>query len=234
MTYAVVVFVDAGRGKTENIAQLAPPFFTAFQDVGKPSLPVVLIGTPTEDEVWVTVNGTELSDGKHKKALRQTAATVKLKADPYFASKTAVPPVKPGDKMLLWGKADGKGQYKGKFLALEGDNIRVANPAGEQGSVPLSDLNPAGIRYAKFIGGESAPESAAAPAEEKKPAAAVERWTNKDGKELQATFVSLANGKVTLRSAAGKDYVLPLESLSAVSQARAKELAAPAAKKDKP
>lgn len=235
LDYAVVVFIDGSEGKVNGLQLLSPPFFTAFQDNAKPVLPRVIIGTPTEDEVWLTVNGDELQGGKHKKMLRETAATIKAKATPYFASKTPHAPVMPGDKMLMWGKADKSGQYKAKFVKLDGENIQVSDEAGKEGSIKVSELSPAAVRYVKFIGGEAAPvpDAAAPPAAGEKPAAAgggVEAWTNKQGKEIQASFVKLAAGKVTLKDAAGKEYTLPLDSLSPASQARAKELGAPAKK----
>ena len=49
---------------------------------------------------------------------------------------------------------------------------------------------------------------------------------SKDGKEIEATFVRLAGGKVTLRNVAGREYTITLDTLSAESQAHAKERAA--------
>ena len=48
--------------------------------------------------------------------------------------------------------------------------------------------------------------------------------TGQHGAEF-LTFVSLKDGKVTLKTPAGKEHILALDTLSAESQARARELA---------
>jgi hypothetical protein len=244
--FAVVVYADAANGSSVEIDQLAPPFTTEF--ASQLSLPKVVIGSPAEDEVWDTVVSRELGGGKARKAIRQSAAKVKAKSTPYFASKTPVPPVMPGDKLLVWGKLDGKGHYQGKYVRVAGDRVYLSANDTE-GSVPFDELLPAAVRYVKFLsegGGENKededktaevkpPEGtkpgAAKPAAEKPAPAPVELWTNKDGKELQAAFVRLADEKVTLRNAEGKEYTIPLESLSLNSRIKAKERAAPPPKK---
>jgi hypothetical protein len=246
--FAVVVYADAANGSSVEIDQLAPPFTTEF--ASQLSLPKVVIGSPAEDEVWDTVVSRELGGGKSRRAIRQSAAKVKAKSTPYFASKTPVPPVMPKDKLLVWGKLDGKGHYQGKYVRVEGDRVYLSANDTE-GSVPFDELLPAAVRYVKFLSegnndtkdedktaevtpNEGARPGTAKPAVEKPVPAPVERWTNKDGRELQAAFVRLVDEKVTLRSAEGKEYTIPLETLSLTSRIKAKERAAPPPKKSVP
>ncbi len=59
---------------------------------------------------------------------------------------------------------------------------------------------------------------------EKAPLAGV--WTNKSGKEIEATLLGVEGDKAVLRMANGKTYRYPIESLDAESQKRVRELAA--------
>ena len=51
-------------------------------------------------------------------------------------------------------------------------------------------------------------------------------WSNTGGGSLEASFVALRDGQVTLRKADGTEFQYPLANLSPESQALAKELAA--------
>jgi hypothetical protein len=246
--FAVVVYCDAERGSATDINQLAPPFITAF--VGAQiSVPMAVIGSPAEDDVWDIVSAKDMAGGRARKAIRQSAATVKTKSTPFFAATTPVPPVMPKDKVLIWSKKGEAGHYQASFVRVDGDRIVMSSKEKGEGAMPMEEMHPATVRYVNFLSQGSnegkqedqteevnrspgSKPAAEKPATEKPaaPTAAVEKWTNKDGKELQAAFVRLAGGKVTLRSAAGKEYTIPLDTLSPGSQSRAKECAKPAKK----
>jgi hypothetical protein len=49
-------------------------------------------------------------------------------------------------------------------------------------------------------------------------------WINKQGKEIEARFLSVADGKVKLLLKNGKQYDVPLTSLSGASVEQAKKL----------
>lgn len=231
--YATVVFISLAKeaNNTES-RQLSPPLMKEFHGIN--TLPVILIASPAEDDVWISVHGRELHPDKRKKVLRETEAAAKIKSTAYYGSKTPVPPVLPGDKILEWGVPEGKRAYEGRFVRLGSEHVHVVASTGKAGAIPFKELNAAAVRYAKWIAGGAAAEKPGdkpgAKPEEKPVAGPVERRTNKDGKDLQAAFVRLVDGKLTLKSAEGKEYTLPLTALSLTSQVRAKELAAKTAK----
>ena len=52
-----------------------------------------------------------------------------------------------------------------------------------------------------------------------------EVWTSTDGRPLSATFVSLEDGKITLKHSSGQLYSFELTRLNDESQARGKQIA---------
>lgn len=219
--YGVVVVISTAAQNTD-FRELSPPFYTAFVDTGALSLPVVMLAAPSEDFVWKTISPPRKITAKDlRKLFRDGVAEVKPTVAAWFAAKTPPAPVAPGDKPLSWMLANGSG-YQGVFIKVEGDKLYIRNAAGEVTSgKPLSDFKPATVRYAKMLAGLAvAPAATAASGPP-----AVEKWTNQEGREIEATFVSLKDGKVTLLLSTGKDSTVPLDSLSEASQARVKELA---------
>lgn len=223
---AVVVFVSTLR-ESADLYGLAPPLITAVTDAGAHYLPLIMLAPPSEDVVWKTAFPEKNKGGAKelRKLFRAALEEVKPKAAAFFSAKTTPPLERPGDKPLTWALLKGKG-YKGVFVKVENEQLFIKNEKGETGAgIPLADLKPATVRYAKLLAGQPAAAPAAA---DGKPA--VEKWTNDKGAEIEATFVRLAAGKLTLRLTSGKEHTLPLESLAPASQARAKVLAAPPGK----
>ena len=134
----------------------------------------------------------------------------------------------PGNKKLTWPHADGKSAVQGIFDKVEDEKLYYRiSPGGPVTDTPLTEFHPATVRYLRYISGAGTRTKETEP-----PAPALEKWTNAQGKALEATFIRLKDGKVTLRTAAGKEHTLALDSLSAESQARARQLAGESPKKD--
>jgi hypothetical protein len=224
---AVTLFVSS-RKENEQTYFLAPPFITASNEIGKHYLPDVMLCAPSEDVVWKIMYppAARATVKELKQIFRNGVAEAKPAITAYFGDRTPPAFVHPGDKPLVWPFVKGKG-FTGPFVKVEGENLFIKTPKGEVASpIPLKDLQPATIRYAKMLASLNAASAA-------EPKSAPEKWTNSKGKEIEASFVKLADGKVTLHLTTGNDYTLPLTELSEASQTRAKELAAKAAKAGK-
>jgi hypothetical protein len=236
--YAVVVYVNVGGLNFMEMAQLSPPLYTEMSNALIP--PKVLIGSPFEDEPWVTVESKALLGTGRRKALREAETKAKAKSVAFFAVPNPGPS-EPGDKELKWAKSDGNGHYTTKFVRVEGEEI-IMSWEGREGGVAFDALYPSAVRWAKSLKGSPSKESAEEDVDDKdkaKPAAAkkqepgpMERWTNKDGKALEASFIKLDGDKVTLRNEAGKEFTVSIFSLSLTSQVRARERAAAQEKKE--
>jgi hypothetical protein len=135
--------------------------------------------------------------------------------------KPAIVPGDPGKSLL---------SIKAGLPRSDGDAMPPP-PARERGAEPLTAQELTLVRQwiaegAKFSAdaGDSpapapAPTGGAAMKEE------LRTWSNTGGGSLEAIFVALKDGQVTLRRADGTEFQYPLANLSAESQALAKELA---------
>ena len=228
--WTVMVFVESDEKRREGHL-VSPPIATALYEGGSFLLPRVLLCPPSADEAWTTITAQKKQSGKElRKVIKERTPKAKERAAAHFREKTAPPFVMPGDKQLSWGMLKG-GAYRGKFIKLEKEQLFIAGTDGKvSGGIPLTDLAPATRSYAKLVAGaaetaksartEPAPAAPPAPA----PAAVMENWQNKDGKIIRAAFVALKDNMVTIRTDAGKEFTLPLDSLALTSQVRAREL----------
>jgi hypothetical protein len=223
----VIVAVTLARGR-EELNSLPPPLFTAIAGRGGPiHTPLVMLCAPTEDIVWkvMAISGDDLKLAR--KIFHGGVAEVKPAIAAHFAAKPTPSMVHPGDKSLLWPGLMGK-VHRGAFARVAGEQLFLKNEDGALlQPIGFDVLQPAAVRYAKTVAALNAPPAASASAADKP---STEKWTNSKGKEIEAGFVKLADGKVTLRLTSGKTYTLPLTDLSVASQARAEQLADETAK----
>ena len=219
LAVAVVVY------DCDELNDLAPPLVTAAFAKSTPEgvmpTPLLMLCSPAEDIVWKVV-ATVGDDVKVAKTIFPGGvAEAKPAITAYFSTKTAPEITPPGDKQLIWPTLQKGSGHLGAFDKVEGGKLFLKGADGNAlPEVELSTLRPAAVRYAKAL---AAPGAEAPASAETKPA--MEKWTNSKGKEIEATFVKLADGKVTLRLTIGKDYILLLRDLSVASQARAEQLA---------
>jgi hypothetical protein len=206
---------------------LPPPVITAAQ--AEVALPTILITSPEGDKVWKVIAQESVKPrAEMKEHVGAGIKACKAEISAWFSARPLPGPVLPGDTELDW-KVAGEdklvcgvfGQVRNEGLYFRGRD--VSQPA----DIPLAKLSPAALRYVRYITRAGAP-SRNAP----KTGAALEKWTSSQGRALEAAFISLKDDMVTLRTAAGKEHTLTLETLSTESQKRARELAGAAAKKE--
>ena len=228
--WSVVVFITLS-----NQFSLPPPMLAVLTK-GYP--PMVFVATPEGDKIFKVISQPKRNDPTAplitapvmRKHLRLEIAACKPEIAAWFAAKPPHGPELPGEREFTWPKARGNTGEIGVFDKLKDEKVYFrGTPETIYSGTPINDFKPATVRYLRYITGTGA---AAKPAEPAKPAPAVEKWTNAQGKTIEAAFLSLKDGKVKLRTAAGKEHLLALNTLSAESQKRAKELAGGEAKKE--
>lgn len=201
-----------------NLTSMPPPALTAvFAEVQKGGFRgATVICSPEGDKVW-KVFLTAASPADQKKITEAAIGEVKKPIAEWFNARPPHGPQLPDDTPLYWGLLGKNDPAAGVFgkVTSKGIYFKDTDPTGPP-DILLADLNQAGLRYANFISaqGENAPA-----------AAKMEKWTNAQGKALEASFVSLKDDTLTLRTAAGKNVTLLLKTLAEESQKRAAELA---------
>lgn len=212
-TWAITVFAGS-----KEVLSLPPLVIMGAQESG--TSPTVIIASPEGDKVWkVIAQQTVKPRAEMKDHVEAGIKACKADITKWFAAQPPHGPVPPGDRDLAWKKTDQESVSIGIFGKVQNGSLYFRGSADELPDIPVAKLTPAAQRYLRYITG-------AGPA-----APAVEKWTNAQGKVLEAAFLSLEDGKVTLRTAAGTEHTLALNTLSAGSQKRAKELAAAGVKK---
>jgi hypothetical protein len=193
------------------------------------SLPMVFIATPEADKVFTTITPPSgpIEPKDLRKHVRAEINACKTEIAAWFAAKPAHRPELPGDRTMLWLNQTRNTTEEGVFDRVENGKLylRIA-PNLPKSSIDLADLNPATRRYLRYITGTDKQTKA-----QEETAPPLKKWTNTLGKTLEASFLSLKDGKVTLKTAAGKEYVLALETLSPESQEQARRLSADGAQK---
>ena len=116
-------------------------------------------------------------------------------------------------------RVDGR-HYRGRFVEVKEGRLHVESEKFGKGSLPLGELSPGSLAFAKQLAGMKAKPEPEEPVGQK-----VESWTSSDGKVVKARFVSLKGGELTVETASGKSYTFPLGRLDKNSQAKAKQLA---------
>lgn len=126
---------------------------------------------------------------------------------------------KPKDAEYNWMISGVSRFYKGDFVEVKDDKFLMIKPAkGKAIKVPLAKLSTGAQAYARLRAGAGAAPAAEEPG--------MESWESaKGGKTIEASFVSLSGGKITLKKQGGKIVTFNLSLLSDQSRQRAKELA---------
>jgi hypothetical protein len=212
--WAVTVFISL----EEEI--LMPPTILSSAKGGY--LPMAFIATPETDKIFKTIlppaNPIEPKD--LKKHVRAEINASKGEIAAWFTAKPAHAPELPGDRKLRWSDLTAKSMPDGVFDRVSNDRLFFRGISDTpHNEILLTNLNPATRRYFRYITGGTTQSKAV-----ETPAPALKTWTNTRGKTLEATLVSLKNGQLTLRTTAGKEYVLGIETLSSESQEQARRL----------
>ena len=206
---------------------LMPP--TILSSIRGGYLPMVFIATPETDKVWkiITPPSNPIEPRDLKKHVRAEINASKAEIAAWFTAKPAHGPELPGDRQLRWPNLTRKSWEEAVFDRVMSDRVYFRGRShSPNGGILLTDLNPATRRYLRYITGADTQPKAV-----ETTAPAFKTWTNTQGKVLEATFVSLKSGKVTLRTSAGKEYVLATETLSPESQEQARRLTTEGAQK---
>jgi hypothetical protein len=220
--WTIVVFVSLNKGHYE-VGDLAPPFIAAYMETGDIKVPKIILASPREDIAWKVIgpSARRIKKGELKKEIKKQTSDVMPQITNYFAAKAPPALQPPGDKLIYWGLAKSTYALK-KFARVEGETLHTLNKDDVESAYELSELKAASARYAKALAALT--DAPPAPAPESKPGP--EKWTNSKGREIEATFVKLEEGKVTLRLTSGKEHSLALSELSESSQGRARDLSA--------
>lgn len=120
----------------------------------------------------------------------------------------------------VWTDTSGKFRIEAEFVELRDGKVTLRRPDASIVAVPLDKLSPADQALARQQAGGG-------------PAAAgggkSRTWTDSTGKfKIDAEFVELRDGKVTLKRTDGKTAVLPLDRLSPEDRQLAERFGAPA------
>jgi hypothetical protein len=135
----------------------------------------------------------------------------------------AEPEVDP--KLDFYWPVKGKDSYYiGAFREINAKGVIVLQTAaGKTLRLKPALLTDAAANYARKLAGvEGSAKEETTETTAEKPV--MEAWTSSEGKTIQARFLSLANGKITLELSDGRTATLPLDRFNADSQARAREL----------
>ncbi len=134
-----------------------------------------------------------------------------------------------GDKALIIPGDPGRSvlSIKAGLPRSDGDAMPPP-PARERGAEPMTTQELTLVRQWIAEGAKFSADQADAPAtaaDSPAMSAEMRTWTNTGGGSLEAAFVSLVDGQVTLRKPDGSTFQYPLVNLSPESQALARELA---------
>ncbi len=207
--YAVVVFAD---NQTGGLAELPPAAYTAATDPKLGTfIPRFTLLAPDLSAWWGGTDATLLGSEDARRFLRRAEDQTEIKMAEWAPDK---PLADLREAQLRWPMKENR-YGNGKFVDLDGEWLNLEGKNGEKGRYAVADMTEASLAFARELAGAA-------------PAVAggfeIETWTSNDGKTLEAKFVSLDGESVTLETAAGKRYTLPLERLDSFSAARAQQL----------
>ena len=208
-SYAVVVFLES---KTVKEIEMPPPVVTGLRGptMGTFDPRIVLLSADLVETLG-TAGSEKLVGNAARDTYRDLKKSIRAKLAKWKTGGT------PSDEMI-WVRKDGR-HYRGRFIEVKDGRLHVQSEKFGKGSLPLDELSPASLSYAKQLAGTKSE------AEEPSPGASkIETWTSRDGKVVQARFVALKDELLTVETAAGKAYTFPLDRLDQKSQAKAKQL----------
>ena len=205
--FAVVVFIEVD-GHEERI--MRPPVITALyhEKVGISS-PRFAVTSPDLAEFWTGASARDVRGSNASKVFRTVKEETLTNASAWDPSKAYETLSK---RILWWGLEDDK-NTKGRFKRLGTEHLYLTDKDGKQIRYPFEQLTHATHTFAKRM---SAMAAAA-----RLPTFKVEPWTSSDGKVLNAKFVSLKGGELTLETDAGKNVSFPVSRLDTESAKRA-------------
>jgi len=126
----------------------------------------------------------------------------------------------------MWNLKNSGRHYTGTFIELKGDETLVLKmkESGKNSNIAMSQLSSGSQAYAKML--EKIRSGATDDAEKSTNSEhTVETWeSSKGGKTIRATFISLEDGKITLKKESNKTISFAIDLLSEKSQKRAQEL----------
>jgi len=115
-----------------------------------------------------------------------------------------------------WTSHDGKFTIQAEFLESSEGKVRLKKADGKEFVIPLEKLS-AGNR--QWVESQVSRKQTSKQKPESVSVEAARTWSSHDGKfTIQAEFLESSEGKVRLKKADGKEFVIPLEKLSAGNQ----------------
>ncbi|MCP5536821.1 MAG: hypothetical protein H7A51_11405 [Akkermansiaceae bacterium] len=178
------------------------------------TIPKVVVASPDQTQLFAAMS---YAQTKNEKAFRTVDALVK-------AALAGDVKGGPKDAIEKWPLLKSGNMYTGRFVEFKEDKnllILKANK-GKPMKIPFQKLSAGSKAYARLMAA-GGPEAAKpqAPAD----GYPIESWESaKGGKSIQARFVSLQDGKITLKKSDGSQVTFSLTLLSEKSQQRANEL----------
>lgn len=130
--------------------------------------------------------------------------------------------------ILTWSVKGSPGGLTGSFVKLLDNKRLFLKVKGREYGNDMKEFGEGAQAYARYLsaaGEDVAPDVADKKQEDQKKAYIPEEWkSSKNGKTIKATFVSLEDGKITLKMTNGKTVTFSLDKLSQESQERAETL----------
>lgn len=177
------------------------------------TIPKVVVTDPKSNEIWDSIGYKAINE----KRLKETKGNIKEHLEGWSESD---PPTIPKSN-IKWLTPSGT-HYQGKFVGVKNGALMIVQPNKKKPmKLNFSKLSPATVSYAKKLAAIAREEAIAA----KMPTLADEAWVSTDGRPLNATFVSLEEGKITLKGAGNQVFTFDLDRLNDESKARAKKIA---------
>jgi hypothetical protein len=219
----VVLALDT-TDKTNKYSGVSPVVARGFlNDKVGSTIPFAVISSPDQTVRYAEITYKTLS------AEAQTPKIITEAVEKMATTKSAIP--SDTDQLVIFSSG---GRYSSLYLTevvsdTEFKFSRQPNMAGKGKIWDTTKGNPGLRRFAKRV---MKIKSEVANAERQKridelmPKFEAERWTNTEGKIVQATFISLIDGNITIEVPRRKNPItFPLTKLNEASQDRAKELA---------
>lgn len=206
----MVVYIDSEN--VESLENLSPVVVGALNtaSMGR-TIPKAVVTSPDQNSFYASITYKQMKEPKNfRKANKQIKAAL-------GGEQVEIPK----DLVHNWVQSGSRTRYLGSFVEMKDDkNLVLKLTNGKNYSIPLAKLSAGSKAYARMLAGGGAGEGAS-----KEEKTQTEPWTNTKGKVIQARFISLKDGKITLAMKNGKSVTFDLALLSEESQKRAKELA---------
>lgn len=211
--HAVVVYVNTK--KLEARESLSPVVMGALhaESMGN-IIPKAVVTSPDQRTYMTSIAYKSM---KEKKTFRDANKQVK-------AALAGNSIEMPKDAIMSWSLSGKNGFHKGEFVKLQDDKtLIIKSPERGDYAIPMEKLSKGAQAYARLLAGGGKEEAATSTTSDDQHA--LESWTNASGKQIQAKFLALENGKISLEMKNGKVVAFDLTKLSKDSQQRARELA---------